>query len=351
MFANWLGGRAPWQLSKAGFFGVELFFVLSGFLIGRLLINIITVQPTLLAWLVFMTRRWMRTLPIYFILIGVLAVIWPPHFWEPNHWPLLLHVLPPFLTLTQNLAWPMTYDWFGVSWSLTVEEWFYLGFSAMLLSTVALLGRTAAFWTTVLFFLAVPNILRWHVPLSADFNRDIAGIAVMRLDAIAFGVALAWLLPRLAFISRFRWVAFGLGALMIAGLWSEWIEQQPGLDQRAWRTVIFDLTSIGFALCLPAAADLRRPPKILGPIVLAISTQSYAIYIMHLSVLEIVGSYIHTRNLPPVAAIVLSLVLIWGLSLASWRWIEGPIMRHRPAQPGRQHAQGAPSFGETFRPT
>ena len=124
-FAGWLGGRAPEWLSVSGFFGVELFFVLSGFLIGRLLLGIIAEPPSLRAWGVFMARRWMRTLPIYLLWIAVLAVIWPPRPWD--------QVLR-YATLTQNLAWPMPSGWFGVSWSLTVEEWFYLLFSALLLS-------------------------------------------------------------------------------------------------------------------------------------------------------------------------------------------------------------------------
>ena len=45
-------------------------------------------------------------------------------------------------TLTQDLlAWPMPEDnWFGVSWSLTIEEWFYLLFSAIFLLSARLSG-------------------------------------------------------------------------------------------------------------------------------------------------------------------------------------------------------------------
>jgi peptidoglycan/LPS O-acetylase OafA/YrhL len=332
MLGLWLGVTPPDRLLVAGFFGVELFFVLSGFLIGQLLLRIVADRPTPRAWLVFLTRRWLRTLPLYFLWIAVLAVVWPPRFWEPGHWPLLWRILPHFLTLTQNLAWPMTYDWFGVSWSLTVEEWFYLGFSALLLAAVALLGRTAGFWAAALLFLLAPPALRWQVPVTADFNEVLSKVAVLRLDAIAFGIVMAWLLPRAPALARHRWAAGAAGALLIAAIWRGWPADPPYLGHRLWRTLVFDMTSLGFALCLPAAAGLAALPRVPGAAIGAISRQSYCIYIIHLSILEFAGYAIATRHLPVAAAIVLSLGLIWGLSWASWRWIEAPILARRPVQ-------------------
>jgi len=97
-FAAWYGVAFLWQLAVGGFYGVELFFVLSGLLIGRILIGILDAGPTWRAWRVFMTRRWMRTLPVYFLWLAVLALVWPP----PDRG--LWTVLPWYLTMTQNLA-------------------------------------------------------------------------------------------------------------------------------------------------------------------------------------------------------------------------------------------------------
>ena len=94
----------------------------------------------------------------------------------------------------------------------------------------------------------------------------------------------------------------------------------------------FDVGSAGFALCLPAAAALRRLPRWPAAIITAISTQSYSIYIVHLSVLEIVGAYRVRWQAPVWVAAGLSLGLIWALSWASWRWIEAPILARRPKQ-------------------
>jgi peptidoglycan/LPS O-acetylase OafA/YrhL len=323
IFANWLGGRAPEWLSVSGFFGVELFFVLSGFLIGRLLLGIIAEPPSLRAWGVFMARRWMRTLPIYFLWIAVLAVIWPPQPWSQ-----VAH----YATLTQNLAWPMPSGWFGVSWSLTVEEWFYLGFSALLLSAAGLFGRRAGFWAATTVFLVVPAVLRWRMPESADFGEVLSKVAVLRLDAIAFGVVLAWMQDRRGFVFCHPAPMLAVGMLLILGIWSGWFDRHVPLDPHVRRTFLFDAGSLGFALCLPAAAALGRLPRLAASIVTAISTRSYAIYIVHLSVLEIVGAYRDRWHTPIWLAAAFSLAVIWALSSASWRWIEAPILACRPSQ-------------------
>ena len=96
----------------------------------------------------------------------------------------------------------------------------------------------------------------------------------------------------------------------------------------------------------PAAAALRRLPRLPAAVITAISTQSYAIYIVHLSVLEIVGAYQDRWQAPVWAAVCLSLGLIWALSWASWRWIEAPILARRPRAgvgPGARARRAAPA--------
>ncbi len=345
-FAAWLGGLAPAWLSISGFFGVELFFVLSGFLIGRLLIRSIAVKPTSRAWLVFMMRRWMRTLPAYWTWLAFLAAFWPPRFWEPAHSSLVWDHVLRYATLTQNLLWPMPDGWFGVSWSLTVEEWFYLGFSAALFGAVALFGRRSGFFLVCAVFLVAPAVLRWNVPDSVDFGEVLAKVAVLRLDAIAFGVVAAWMEARGSPLFRHPITALAVGIGLIASIWSGWLDRNLPLDPHVRRTFLFDFASVGFALCLPAAAALRRLPRLPAAVVLAISTQSYSIYLIHLSILEFAGYYRAQWRAPVWLAMAASLLLIWALSWASWRWVEAPILARRP----RQLPPGAVRCARTARP-
>ncbi|MEI7616870.1 MAG: acyltransferase [Actinomycetota bacterium] len=103
--------------------GVSIFFVLSGYLIGKILFKIIQnseLKPKDL--LNFWIRRWFRTLPNYFLILGILLAI-----------PLLKSGIIAhdfnwkYLLFLQNFSGPHP-NFFPEAWSLCIEEWFYLLF-------------------------------------------------------------------------------------------------------------------------------------------------------------------------------------------------------------------------------
>lgn len=106
--------------------GVDLFFVLSGFLIGGILIDN---KEASNLWRVFYLRRSLRILPIYFLmLLGFIALL---YFRADFQWllsdPLAIWS---YATFTQNFAMAAHSGFgphfFGITWSLAVEEQFYL---------------------------------------------------------------------------------------------------------------------------------------------------------------------------------------------------------------------------------
>ena len=105
--------------------GVELFFVLSGFLIGGMLIRIFEKSNTFGIKTMgrFWIRRWFRTLPNYYLVLlinifivyfGIIHEDFSQFNWK-------------FFFFLQNFSGPFT-NFFWESWSLSIEEWFYLIF-------------------------------------------------------------------------------------------------------------------------------------------------------------------------------------------------------------------------------
>jgi peptidoglycan/LPS O-acetylase OafA/YrhL len=329
---RWTGITPPPRLLAVGGIGVEMFFVLSGFLIGRLLLEIAGSQPTFRQLLIFLTRRWMRTLPLYYLWLLVLLLAMPPAGF-------LTHAAE-YATLSQNLFWPMPADnWFGVSWSLTIEEWFYVLFGSLAVASAAVLRSRNAVWVAIAVFLAVPPILRWMVPDGVDMGTGLRGVVVYRLDAIAWGVVVADLTARNSVLVRHKLPLLCAGLALIAALWGNVINLPPHL----FRTFLYDLMPIGFALCLPAAALLRNAGRWFAAVARTLSAQSYALYLMHLSVLQALDIRFYSRHLFGLPlALALAVALPFGLAWLSYRFFESPILALRPRQDFRRAVASDP---------
>ena len=343
--ARWFGVEDPPELAVSGFFGVEAFFVLSGFLIGRIILATVAADPRGPVLRTFLIRRWARTLPLYYLLVAVLFVFWPPG--GPAG-----RTLPYFLTLTQNLAWKTREFWFPVTWSLAVEEWFYLLFPLLVLALARRRGASGGMATATGVFLLVPLALRALLPAGIDWNDVTRQVVVLRLDAIAFGVA-ACLLDASRLGPRLRrW----RGTLALAGaavLALQWWGGLQGTGRRAtWLHDVFatDVADGGWALTILLLDGLRRPARWIATPVRLVAERSYGLYLMHLTVLGVAdrGIVVDGWNRPITVAAVLAALVV--LPSASWRYFERPILsrarRPRPVPRGTSVAargtDGAP---------
>ena len=333
----WFHLSPPPRLFFAGDLGVELFFALSGFLIGRILLQIADRGPTPRDLGIFLVRRWMRTLPLYFLWLGVLFACFPPatqvaaHAWR-------------FATLTQNLLQPMPPDYFfAVSWSLAVEEWFYLLFATAFLGATWALRRPApALWLCLAVFMLGPLALRMALlgfdPVSLDRGKEV----FFRIDEIAYGVAAAWLFARRSVVFRHPWPPLLAGLALVGSVWAG----HPPLPGWLWPSLSYNLTVIGCALCLPAALRLRGAAEWFAAPVRRLSAQSYALYLMHVTVMfDLVQNQLWgPGRLAPLPSAAIAVVGPFLLSAASFRWFEAPILRRRPSERRQavSHASGEP---------
>ncbi len=308
-----MGTRAPIFIGLMGS-GVELFFALSGFLIGGLLMDI--AKPSLRAWTIFIVRRWMRTVPLYLLWLATLLIVWPPQR------DLMEHAIK-FLTFSQNLLWRMPPDyWFAVSWSLAVEEWFYLLFAGALIGLSTMMGRKAIALATGAFIF-VPLALRAALAepdLLASWDETLRKIVIFRLDAIAYGVAVAALVR--FWPNAMRRLSL---PLLFAGIMTV-----VAATFTARPLYVIALYPAGLALCLPAATLLPRPCRIIAEPIRWLSTRSYALYIVHYSLLEFSLAAVTRGLMNPWSIPLVAGLGAVALSELSFRFLETPILRARP---------------------
>jgi peptidoglycan/LPS O-acetylase OafA/YrhL len=309
--------------------GVELFFVLSGFLVGGLLIDAVgKARPGDPRWIgPFWLRRWLRTLPSYYLILAAnFALALALDSGWPADWPL-------YLVFSQNLAWAHP-AFFGEAWSLAVEEWFYL--LAPLLAFTALpfiRNARAATWALVAVLVAGLAV-RIAVVLASDpaWDAGVRKIVVLRLDAIAYGVLMVHLLrsePRVQ-INTGRLALVGIiVSAMAAALYF-----QADIDSDLLaRTLMFSLCSLGCALLLPWAAQWQAPswPPAFKSVFTRLALWSYAIYLVHMLVLRPMLAWLPERA--SIAAVGLQTVLYLALTLllaaALYHGFEGPVLRWR----------------------
>ena len=179
-------------IDDIGWVGVDLFFVLSGYLIGHQIFSLIANQQVF-SLKTFYYRRLLRTLPPYLFVLGVYYLI--PEFRES----LILSPLWKFLTFTQNFGL-QTGTTFSHAWSLCVEEHFYLILPIMAL--IIVYKKSVHYGWVILFGLLLMGIvLRASIYIyynqcshfHAIYYTKIYYSSFCRLDELVFGVAIAML--------------------------------------------------------------------------------------------------------------------------------------------------------------
>lgn len=321
-------------LNILGHLGVELFFVLSGFLIGGLLIDICERSASLRDWRIFMARRMMRTVPAYMLCVLLLLAVKP--FAQVQAY------LPQYLTFTQNLAWPMPpTQWFAVSWSLAVEEWFYLLFSVVLLCCSALAPRKG-FWVAISVFLLLPLGARLAFAGHGDWDATLRKVVLLRLDAIGYGVLLAKIM-RTSKLLETRWGLSMLAGIVLLGAsltyWQMAIATWGG-GSVWWQVLSFNAVSIGLALLFPAALRISIHPGLTASVIAAGSTLSYGMYLYHSMMLDWARSLLKAGGLGAAAGLVLAGIGTVAAAWLSYRYFERPILALRPEHAGQK--QGRP---------
>ena len=274
-----------------GLLGVEIFFVLSGFLIGGILLrsvgNTEDPAPSLAKLGLFYGRRWFRTLPLFWLCL-LLNVVF--EFALHNR---VLGVSTIFgEALFLNNIREIHVDFMPESWSLAVEEWFYVIFPALLWIGYFVWPRLRMriFIGTAILLFTASMALRIHgayLP-GADFVNSQRCAVLYRFDALMTGVLAAWISQHYSHLWSSKavlWAVLGL-VLLTVGYGGLFMWSPSGLTVSAdtfyAKTFRFNVISLGVALLLPAASLWETVKETsFHTLIRKIALYSYAIYLIN----------------------------------------------------------------------
>jgi peptidoglycan/LPS O-acetylase OafA/YrhL len=318
---------------------VDLFFVLSGFLIGGILIG---ARDSASYFKTFYARRFFRIIPIYYlwilayiVLIGTAGSFLRAHSNSgvtlASGAPVYAH----FLFLQNLMVYPFAGfagAWFAHLWSLAVEEQFYL-------VSPLVVRRLSTRMLTIFLVCVIIAAPALRVALLAEHTnaRLISDLMPCRADSLAIGMLAAVFWRREGFrawLSNRVGILYAILAALFAGVVALW-KWSPQSETRGMQTIGFTWLAAFYVVILLLALVRGDGPiarvarwgwlRELGRI-------SYCVYIIHLVVNVIFHSLLRraspeTSDWRGAAATVLSAVVTVGIAWLSWKFFEGPLVR------------------------
>jgi len=298
-------GVIPDLMGIAGVLGVEIFFVLSGFLIGHIIYKLyISDDFSFKTVSYFWVRRWFRTLPNYYLalIINVCVALYLGFNLPDNLWRYFLFI--------QNFASEMP-SFFVESWSLSIEEFAYIIGPLLLCATFFIktkIPKSKQFLLITLFIIAILTLTKWMYTINDDvktmryWNSNLKAVVIYRIDAIYYGVFAAYIsLVKPKLWKQSKYIAFALSMIILCVLNVVvpikyiFIETHPVF----WNFWYLPLNSAAILLALPLLSQCQKAQKLISKPITFISIISYAMYLLHYSIiLQLMKNTWAAENLP-----------------------------------------------------
>jgi peptidoglycan/LPS O-acetylase OafA/YrhL len=310
--------------------GVDLFFVLSGYLITGILLK---ARGDAGYFRKFYFRRFLRLFPAYYLFLLVVFGFFAAEY--RNSWPLFALYLSNFNTAFHWMEVPRALN---PMWSLAVEEQFYLLWPVL----VAILGRRGIAWLSVGLVIAAPLIRLWFSLAYAD-SWPSYSLLPSRMDLLAAGALLV--IAQTSAPARFaKWSRWG-PALSVAALASLVGMAMAFPDFRGlsnsplFNTVGYDLLLLVMVGVVGYLVEPRRNLlfRVLSyrPLVY-LGTISYGLYLWH----GLVLIQVESLELGPVVSAVLGLLATISVASISWWLLERPIQGLRDGRLAERFLRG-----------
>ncbi|MEY2846836.1 MAG: hypothetical protein RL076_2382 [Chloroflexota bacterium] len=325
VFTEWTSTRDffKWFLAM-GSLGVNVFFALSGYLIGIILMRHIAHIHQFAVVKRFWIRRWLRTLPAAYVSAVISWIVATPNnvgdFFRSIFFVGTIH---PLYISTEIPFW----------WSLGTEELFYVLFPLALFALVKLVPRMTAM-AIVLATIVIASFLGrylWMINIPKDAWKAIEYVMYIRLDAMVWGILIAWM--RVARPHWFRSVAelgYAPGIMTVA------IGIMVYVDYLRWPVLAVMIPqtciTVGTSLLIPACENLKTLGwQLVDRVVVWIAFISYSLYLYHVMVMLRLS-----REIGPATSwgmlgtnALLYLVGAIGLAALSYYFVEKPVLTWR----------------------
>jgi peptidoglycan/LPS O-acetylase OafA/YrhL len=323
--------------------GVDLFFVLSGFLIGGILLD---AKHSIRYFKTFYVRRGFRILPLYGFVTGLFLAFHLPFVCTLLHGDCSTSQIPlvSYLTFTQNFWMAYLGKWglsgIVVTWSLAVEEQFYLTIPIV----IRKLSRSRLTVALISIVIGAP-LLRTFMLFNFEHGR-FADYVLMpcRADALCLGVLAALLVrdPRAwnFVLAKRTWLYYlTLGLLIVLG----WLSYEK-YDQSSTPVATFGYSLLGlfFTCCLLIALIKPRMSQrvLCNRRLMELGGIAYCTYLVHMPLIEegrsLLSNYFpyleklhipHAQGMAALCGGLLGVVMSLAIAKLSWHYFEQPMLR------------------------
>lgn len=322
---------------------VEVFFVLSGFVLGPQIVlcaqrrNWVTLRT-------FLVRRWMRTIPSYLVALLAISMI----FGEIGSADFFRYA-----TYMQNLfAQHNSRDYYPVAWSLSVEEWYYVAFPPFLL-LYGTVTKAIGDWYVgaVVLFIVVITLIRSAYGDTADWGAGVRRVAVFRIDSIAYGFLLYLVLQQVKLEWNVRLRSLALLWLAAMTILLLYVNTAMLGNDAAWLKHINPFVSAAFGmstLVLFLSLDSLFNASWMKTICKYFGQISYPAYLFHLAILYGLARFLpHYNELWSLLLYIGAVVLFTTIFFLGF---EKPILASRPRyQPAAANGVTPVSNSESAR--
>ncbi|MEP3838426.1 MAG: acyltransferase [Algibacter sp.] len=324
-----------------GTVGVDLFFVLSGFLIGTILLKQLQKGETKFKdFGYFWVRRWFRTLPNYFLILVLnMALLWGLKGE-------ILNGVAAYFGFLQNFKSPHP-DFFTEAWSLSIEEYAYIVGPLILFCLLSFFRKTSnntLFLVTVFSVIIAVTCFRFNFHFNNsihsmhEWSQHIRKVVIYRIDSIYYGFLAAFVIYKFNnFIGKYKNLFFGLGLVLFLGVHVLIFSFGVQPENATFFFNIFYLPLLSISLLLLFPFFITWNPKwFFNTQITSISVLSYGLYLVNYSIVLLTIQYFVNIDIYSNVMKLVILLAYWLISFllayVLYKFFENPITNLRDSR-------------------